>query len=143
MIINDEAHHVHDEDLAWSQSLLGIHKALPKGASLWLDFSATPRDQNRIHFAWTICDYPLAQAWVVVQKAGKKEVNWIIETKGRVWPGTGAKYEAIRDWCERISQRTGTNWNFAPVNQGEFDFRKPKTLAEATRNPENKDVSLL
>ena len=62
VVINDEAHHVHDEDLAWSQSLLGIHKALPNGLSLWLDFSATPRDQNRIHYSWTICDYPLAQA---------------------------------------------------------------------------------
>ncbi|MCM3869232.1 MAG: DEAD/DEAH box helicase family protein [Pyrinomonadaceae bacterium] len=62
VVINDEAHHVHDEDLAWSQSLLGIHKSLPKGLSLWLDFSATPRDQNRIHYSWTICDYPLAQA---------------------------------------------------------------------------------
>ncbi len=62
VVINDEAHHVHDEDLAWSQSLLGIHKALPNGLALWLDFSATPRDQNRIHYSWTICDYPLAQA---------------------------------------------------------------------------------
>jgi type III restriction enzyme len=62
VVINDEAHHVHDEDLAWSQSLLGIHKALPKGLALWLDFSATPRDQNRIHYSWSICDYPLAQA---------------------------------------------------------------------------------
>jgi type III restriction enzyme len=62
VVINDEAHHVHDEDLAWSQSLLGIHKALPNGLALWLDFSATPRDQNRIHYAWTLCDYPLAQA---------------------------------------------------------------------------------
>lgn len=34
VVINDEAHHVHDEDLAWSQSLLGIHKALPNGLSL-------------------------------------------------------------------------------------------------------------
>ena len=31
VVLNDEAHHVHDEDLAWSQSLLSIHRALPKG----------------------------------------------------------------------------------------------------------------
>src|SRR5262245_59279749 len=60
--INDEAHHVHDEDLAWSQSLLSLHRALPKGLALWLDFSATPKDQNGMYFAWTVCDYPLAQA---------------------------------------------------------------------------------
>ncbi|WDT93021.1 DEAD/DEAH box helicase family protein [Thermoleophilum album] len=62
MVINDEAHHVHDEDLAWSQSLLAIHRALPKGLALWLDFSATPKHQNGMYFPWTVCDYPLAQA---------------------------------------------------------------------------------
>ncbi len=62
VVLNDEAHHVHDEDLIWSQSLLAIHRAQPKGLSLWLDFSATPKDQNGMYFPWTICDYPLAQA---------------------------------------------------------------------------------
>jgi type III restriction enzyme len=62
VVINDEAHHVHDEDLAWSQSLLSIHSAMPKGLALWLDFSATPKDQNGMYFPWTACDYPLAQA---------------------------------------------------------------------------------
>ncbi|HEB74926.1 MAG TPA: hypothetical protein ENJ04_01060 [Nitrospirae bacterium] len=62
VVINDEAHHVHREDLAWSRSLLSIHRALPNGLSLWLDFSATPKDQNGMYFPWTICDYPLAQA---------------------------------------------------------------------------------
>jgi type III restriction enzyme len=62
VVLNDEAHHVHDEDMAWSQSLLSIHRALPKGLSLWLDFSATPKDQNGMYFPWTVCDYPLAQA---------------------------------------------------------------------------------
>ncbi|MFC2171910.1 DEAD/DEAH box helicase family protein [Acidobacteriota bacterium] len=62
VVLNDEAHHVHIEDLAWSQSLLSIHRSLPKGLNLWLDFSATPKDQNGMYFPWTICDYPLAQA---------------------------------------------------------------------------------
>ena len=62
MVMNDEAHHVHDEDLQWSQSLLAIHRALPTGIALWLDFSATPKDQNGMYFPWTVCDYPLAQA---------------------------------------------------------------------------------
>jgi len=62
VVINDEAHHVHDEKLAWSRSLLAIHQALPKGASAWLDFSATPKDQNGMYFPWTVVDYPLAQA---------------------------------------------------------------------------------
>ena len=62
VVMNDEAHHVHDEDLAWSQTLLSIHRALPKGLSLWLDFSATPKDQNGMYLPWTVVDYPLAQA---------------------------------------------------------------------------------
>jgi len=62
VVMNDEAHHVHDEELAWSKSLLSIHRTLPKGLSLWLDFSATPKDQNGMYFPWTVVDYPLAQA---------------------------------------------------------------------------------
>jgi type III restriction enzyme len=62
VVLNDEAHHVHDEDLAWSQSLLAVHRVLPKGLGLWLDFSATPKDPNGMYFPWTVCDYPLAQA---------------------------------------------------------------------------------
>src|SRR5207245_2505821 len=62
VVMNDEAHHVHDEDLEWSQSLLAIHRALPKGLALWLDFSATPKDQHGMYYPWTVCDYPLAQA---------------------------------------------------------------------------------
>ncbi len=62
VVMNDEAHHVHDEDLAWSRSLLGVHGGLPQGVGAWLDFSATPKDRNGMYFPWTVCDYPLAQA---------------------------------------------------------------------------------
>ena len=62
LVLNDEAHHVHNEDLAWSRSLLAIHEALPYGLGAWLDFSATPKDQNGMYFPWTVVDYPLAQA---------------------------------------------------------------------------------
>ena len=56
--INDEAHHVHDEDLEWAKTLLGLKDKL----RLWLDFSATPKDQNGTYFPWIVCDYPLPQA---------------------------------------------------------------------------------
>jgi type III restriction enzyme len=62
IVINDEAHHVHEVELAWTKSLLAIDKALPSGLGLWLDFSATPKDQGGMYFPWTVCDYPLAQA---------------------------------------------------------------------------------
>jgi type III restriction enzyme len=66
LIMNDEAHHVHDTDLVWYQVILGLHEDLKarhlRGLSLNLDFSATPKDQNGTFFPWIICDYPLAQA---------------------------------------------------------------------------------
>ncbi|MGC8977524.1 MAG: DEAD/DEAH box helicase family protein [Candidatus Ratteibacteria bacterium] len=62
MVINDEAHHVHDEDLQWHKTLISIHKALPNGIDLWLDFSATPKTQTGTYYPWIIVDYPLAQA---------------------------------------------------------------------------------
>jgi len=62
VVLNDEAHHVHDEDLEWHKTLMSLHEALPHGLALWLGFSATPKDQNSTHFPWIIEDYPLAQA---------------------------------------------------------------------------------
>ncbi|HPO91471.1 MAG TPA: DEAD/DEAH box helicase family protein [Victivallales bacterium] len=62
MVINDEAHHVHDEDLQWHKTLMAIHKEIPFGINLWLDFSATPKTQTGTYYPWIIVDYPLAQA---------------------------------------------------------------------------------
>ena len=68
--------------------------------------------------------------WVVVQKTNADEVNWIIETKGRVWEGTTAKDDAIKDWCERVSDATGATWRYVRINQTQFDARKPTILEE-------------
>ena len=65
----DNIHHFHDEDLAWSQSLLIMHRALPTSLSLWLDFPTTPKDQNGMYFPWTVRDYPMVQA--VPDRTGK------------------------------------------------------------------------
>ncbi len=62
LIMNDEAHHVHDEDLKWHETLISIHKNVPGGLKMWLDFSATPKTPNNTYYPWIICDYPLAQA---------------------------------------------------------------------------------
>jgi len=71
--------------------------------------------------------------WVAVQSTGQGEVNWIIETKGRVWEDTAVKDAAMRDWCARISQQTGQRWEYARVNQSTFEAHKPHTLMEATQ----------
>lgn len=66
LIINDEAHHVHDEYLVWYKSIMAFHDNLrsrgKKGLSLLFDLTATPKDQNGTYFPWIITDYPLAQA---------------------------------------------------------------------------------
>jgi hypothetical protein len=57
-------------------------------------------------------------------------VNWIIETKGRVWEGTTAKDEAIEHWCVRVSSATGAVWRYVRVDQIRFDSLKPISLAQ-------------
>jgi len=62
LVMNDEAHHVHDDELKWNESLLSIHKNIPGGLKMWIDFSATPKTPENTYYPWIICDYPLAQA---------------------------------------------------------------------------------
>jgi len=68
--------------------------------------------------------------WVIVQRTAAGEVNWIIETKGRVWEGTTAKDEAIKDWCERVSAASDTAWRFKRINQVPFYRLKLANLAQ-------------
>jgi len=65
MILNDEAHHVHDATLAWFKSIEDIHnRLLQKGGSLSLqvDVTATPKHNNGAIFVQTVSDYPLVEA---------------------------------------------------------------------------------
>ena len=61
LVINDEGHHVHDEDSEWSKVIRRLNN---DGAAVaaQLDFSATPRYQKGGLFTWTVYDYPLKQA---------------------------------------------------------------------------------
>lgn len=65
VVINDEAHHIHDKKLAWFKSIEDIHNRLKlKGdfLSLQVDFTATPKHNNGAIFVQTIADYPLVEA---------------------------------------------------------------------------------
>ena len=68
--------------------------------------------------------------WAIVQRTDAGDVNWIIETKGRVWEDTTAKDEAIKDWCGRVSDATGVEWHYNRVNQAQFDGLKLESLAQ-------------
>jgi type III restriction enzyme len=60
LVLNDEAHHTHDEDNEWNKVIRRLHAERPLAAQL--DFSATPRYTGGNLFAWTVFDYPLKQA---------------------------------------------------------------------------------
>lgn len=65
VVLNDEAHHIHDEKLAWFKSIEDIHnKLVMKGGSLSLqiDVTATPKHNNGGIFVQTVSDYPLVEA---------------------------------------------------------------------------------
>jgi type III restriction enzyme len=65
MVLNDEAHHIHDPHMAWCKSIEDIHNRLKqKGSSLSLqvDVTATPRHNNGAIFVQTVADYPLVEA---------------------------------------------------------------------------------
>ena len=65
MILNDEAHHIHDPRMAWFKSIEDIHNRLKlKGSalSLQIDTTATPKYNNGAIFVQTVTDYPLVEA---------------------------------------------------------------------------------
>jgi type III restriction enzyme len=78
--------------------------------------------------------------WVAVQETQTGEVNWIIETKGRVWEGTAAKDDAIREWCERITEATGSKWHYIRIDQTFFDTQPASTLGDLTRGPSQRTL---
>lgn len=99
MVINDEAHHVHDVDLQWHKTLMDIHNKLPEGINLWLDFSATPKDQNGTYYPWIIVDYPLAQA--VEDRIVK--VPLIVRNINRKDPEDITKENVVRKYSDWIT----------------------------------------
>jgi type III restriction enzyme len=66
VVLNDEAHHIHDSSLAWFKSIEDINNKLKlktgNGISLQADYTATPRHNNGAIFVQTIYDYPLVEA---------------------------------------------------------------------------------
>jgi Uncharacterized protein conserved in bacteria len=72
LVVNDEAHHLHDEvksdtgePLVAIRTLRRLHDLAQEhgdGVVAQLDFSATPRNQQGQIFPETVVDYPLAQA---------------------------------------------------------------------------------
>ena len=64
-VFNDEAHHIHDERMAWFKSIEDIHHRMVQkdmALSLQIDVTATPRHNDGAIFVQTVSDYPLVEA---------------------------------------------------------------------------------
>ena len=102
MILNDEAHHIHDASLAWFQSIQDIHnRMLQKGTalSLQLDVTATPKHTNGAIFVQTVADYPLVEA--IYQNVVKHPVLPDAASRAKLSERKSAKYtEKYADYID-------------------------------------------
>jgi type III restriction enzyme len=78
VVLNDEAHHTHDEESAWNELIRRLHGDVPGGLAAQFDFTATPRHTKGQLFSWTVSDYPLKQA--ILDHVVKRPIKGV--TKG-------------------------------------------------------------
>lgn len=106
MVINDEAHHTHDEESEWNKCIRRLHEG--GGVNAQLDFSATPRYSKGSLFTWTVFDYPLKQAILdnIVKRPLKGIASGIQEAKSDI---ASVRYKAyltagVERWREYVTQ---------------------------------------
>jgi type III restriction enzyme len=99
VVINDEAHHIHEEN-AWLKSIRDIdNKLKQKGGrlSLQLDVTATPKKKDGSIFVQTISDYPLVEA--IHQRIVKQPVVPDEASRGKLKENQSALFsEKYRDF---------------------------------------------
>ena len=128
LVINDEGHHVHDEDSEWSKVIRRLHDESDAGLVSQLDFSATPRYQKGGLFTWTVYDYPLKQAIIdrVVKQPMKGITAGLDEARSDV---ASVKYQGyltagVERWREYRDQ-------LKPLNKKPVLFVMLNSTAEA------------
>ncbi|MGB7912496.1 MAG: DEAD/DEAH box helicase family protein [Desulfobaccales bacterium] len=93
MVLNDEAHHIHDPRMAWFKSIEDIHNRLKqKGTalSLQVDVTATPKHNKGSIFVQTVADYPLVEA--IWQNVVKHPVLPDAPSRAKLMERQSAKY---------------------------------------------------
>jgi len=93
MVLNDEAHHIHDPRMAWFKAIEDIHNRLKqKGAalSMQVDTTATPKHNNGAIFVQTVSDYPLVEA--ISQNVVKHPVLPDAPSRAKLSERQSAKY---------------------------------------------------
>ena len=108
VVLNDEAHHTHDEESEWNKVIRRLHTETPSGLAAQLDFTATPRHSKGQLFSWTVYDYPLKQAIIdnVVKRPLKGIAQGIAEQRSDV---ASTRYQAylaagVERWKEYREQ---------------------------------------
>ena len=108
VVLNDEAHHTHDEDSEWNKIIRNLTVETPGGVAAQLDFTATPRHSKGQLFSWTVFDYPLKQAILdnVVKRPLKGIAQGIAEQRSEI---ASVRYQAylaagVERWKEYREQ---------------------------------------
>ena len=101
VVMNDEAHHIHDENMQWFKSIEDINNHLKlkqgKGISLQVDNTATPKHNDGAIFVQTICDYPLVEA--IKQRIVKSPVLPDEASRARLSEKTSSEFvERYKDY---------------------------------------------
>lgn len=110
LVVNDEAHHTHDEKLKWNEIIRGLSDRKAAGGGIvQLDVTATPRyGKGGELFTWTVFDYPLKQAIIdgIVKRPMKGVTVGIKEARSDI---ASTKYRAyltaaVERWREYREQ---------------------------------------
>jgi type III restriction enzyme len=127
-VLNDEAHHTHDEESEWNKVIRNLHAANSTGVAAQFDFTATPRHSKGQLFSWTVFDYPLKQAIIdnVVKRPLKGIAQGIAEQRSDV---ASTRYQAylaagVERWKEYREQ-------LAPLSKKPVLFVMMNDTAEA------------
>src|ERR1022692_3278515 len=107
-VLNDEAHHTHDEESEWNKIIRRLNTDVPEGLAAQFDFTATPRHSKGQLFSWTVFDYPLKQAILdnVVKRPLKGIAKGITEQRSDI---ASTRYQAylaagVERWKEYRDQ---------------------------------------
>ena len=108
LVLNDEAHHTHDENNEWNKTIRALHGKTPiTRAAGFLRYSSVSRRAQS--FPWTISDYPLKQAILDgIVKRPMKGIARIVEAKSDYASVRYRAYltAAVERWREYREQLT-------------------------------------
>lgn len=119
IVLNDEAHHIHDSKMAWFKTIENIHANI-KNMPIQIDVTATPKNQNGEIFIQTISDYPLVEA--IEQDVVKKPILPDEASLGKLREHESSKFsERWRDYLD------------LGVTVWQQDYEKHKQLEEGKK----------